>query len=327
MESYHPNLPGGVAPLVPAAPGPLSTYRTTPTDQAQNRGRCSFGASIYSDGPEGPCRIGLPCGKRSCPVCRPRWVRRGHLIILSGFDVWASAGDFRALTLTAPGMDRIGSADELVAWNASHGRRINSFLVMLRRLAPGLEFVRVLELQRRGAIHSHWIVRGASDLTEGQVRRLAIAAGFGHRVDWSAVRTIGGLARYLAGYMMKSRDRFPLGTRVLVCSQGWSVGDDPGAEARVDDVQPEPSGSAAAQLGRAGGTPETWIGGPPVGISWTVWAVERNDIAARREVRRRERRQDDRSSWEMLVRVLWANWERTSNGRAAVGRLARRRRG
>ena len=311
-----------------AAPAPLTSDRTTPTDQARNRPRCTAGVRIYGDGPDGLLGVGLPCGKRSCPACRPRWIKRGHLVILSGFDPWATVGDFRALTLTAPGMDRIGSADELIVWNRSHGRRLNSFLRMLRRLAPDVHFVRVLELQERGAIHSHWIMRGASHLSKRQVRRCAIAAGFGSQLDWSAVRTMEGLARYLVGYMMKSRDVFPAGTRVLVCSQGWTVNQADRAES-APTAPAQPDGTDArdtAQAAGASGRPvvcDVWYGGPPPGITWTDWADDAVMIAAGRRVLRHRRRLADREAFEAVTRYRWSAWQESTNGRAAVGRLAR----
>jgi len=315
-----------VSTPAPAPPGPLTSDRTTPTDQAQNRPRCTAGVRIYNL-TEG-VGVSLPCGKRSCPACRPRWIRHGHLVILSGFDPWSAVGDFRALTLTAPGMDRIGSADELIAWNRSHGRRLNSFLKMLRRLAPDVQFVRVLELQERGAIHSHWIMRGASHLSKRQVRRCAIAAGFGSQLDWSAVRTMEGLARYLVGYLMKSRDVFPSGTRVLVCSQGWTV-NQPGEAESAPTVPAQPDGTDARDTAQAAGAsgrpvePDEWYGGPPPGITWTEWADDAVMIAAGRRVLRHRRRLADREQFEALTRARWWRWQGSTNGRAAVGRLAR----
>lgn len=321
-------LARAVSDVAPARPAPLTIDRTTETDQAQNRPRCSAGVRIYRDGSEGTFGVGLPCGKRSCPACRPRWIRHGHLLIVSGFEPFAAVGDFRALTLTAPGMDLIRSSDDLVAWNRSHGRRLHSFLVMIRRLAPSVEFVRILELQARGAIHSHWIMRGASHLTKRQVRRCAVAAGFGSQLDWSAVRTMEGLARYLVGYMMKSRDVFPSGTRVLVRSRGWTV---IGSEAMSE---PEPARSAPAERSEeAGAGPsegsdvliasEVWYGGPPPGIGWSAWADDAVMIAAGRRVLRHRRLVADREGFEATSRDRWLRWQGSTNGRAALGRQTR----
>lgn len=246
--------------------------------------------------------------------------------MISSGIVGDETGDFRALTLTAPGMDRLRTLDDLVDWNASHGRRVNAFLVMLRRLAPELEFVRVLELQKRGAIHSHWIVRGASHLTARRVRRCAVAAGFGSRVDWAPVRTMAGLSWYLVGYMMKSRDVFPSGTRVLVKSQGWDV---KGSSLGLSSVHgaerggPDASESAQAPESARADASDAWYGGPPPGVTWTEWAEDQSMIAAGRAVLRRRRRDAEHEAFRLATRDRWVRWERSSNGRAAAARGSR----
>jgi len=172
-------------------------------------------------------------------------------------------------------------------------------------------------------------MRGASHLSKRQVRRCAMAAGFGSQLDWSAVRTMEGLARYLVGYLMKSRDVFPSGTRVLVCSQGWTV-NQPGEAESAPTAPAQPDGPDAreliAQATGAGARPVDlvdWYGGPPPGITWTEWADDAVMIAAGRRVLRHRRRLADREQFEALTRARWFRWQGSTNGRAAVGRLAR----
>jgi hypothetical protein len=102
------------------------------------------------------------------------------------------------LTCTAPGSDAhrdktlpgkpwcpctpFGGVD-LAEWNASHSRRWNHLLTLLRREYPGIQFMRGVEVQARGALHDHAIVWTSTGLNVARVRELAIRAGFGHSVD------------------------------------------------------------------------------------------------------------------------------------------------
>jgi len=296
-----------------AEPAPLSSDRTTPPNHARNRPKCDAGVTIYGDGPDGPRRVNLPCGKRRCPACRPRWIKRGHLMMAAGIDPWAETDDFREMCLTAPGFDQLRSVDQLVEWNRSHGERVNRFLKDARRLAPDLAFVRVLELQKRGAIHSHWIVRGADHLAKRQIVKLALAAGFGPKVSWSKVRTMEGLQRYLVGYMMKSRDVFPAGTRVIVASQNWAQ------EARGSDGGLAPGGLAAVD-GEL--EPEEFYPGPPPGMSWREWAEDPALVTSARAIIRRRRRIASARDFESATRDRFFRWLASDRGQAAQERAS-----
>jgi len=120
---------------------------------------------------------------------------------------------------------------------------------------------------------------------------------------------------------------FPCGTRVLVCSQGWTVN-----QAETDATAPAaldgPDARAGAQATNVSGGPvdaDVWYGGPPPGITWTDWADDAVMIAAGRRVRRWRRTAADREAFEAVTRYRWQVWMATTNGRAAVGRLARGR--
>lgn len=122
------------------------------------------------------------------------------------------------LTLTAPG-DQVhhlpngercpctpeGGVD-LAEWNGSLGHRWNRFCQDLRRhLGQQVQYFKATEVQARGALHLHVPMR----LTLGTrlhlptIRAMAIAHGFGHSVDLTAVKNEAGL-RYVAKYVSKA---------------------------------------------------------------------------------------------------------------------------
>jgi hypothetical protein len=282
------------------APAPLSSYRTVRT--------CDSGIRVYRVDVDGPSGVGLPCGKRTCVVCRPRWIGRAFRRLLDGVE-WADPATLRVLTLTAPGLDVLASSDDLLAFNRSWSRRWDQVRRELERAAPGMQFARVIELQKRGAIHLHVITRGADALTLRRVRRFAVSAGFGPRIEWSVVRAPAGLARYLAGYLAKSRDVFPPGTRVLETSRRWSLADPEVARARSDGVAGpvDPDGT-------------DWYGGPPPGVSWVAWAEGRESILADRRYNRRRRAREGLQGFEAVSRDRWARWCLSPRGEAARAR-------
>ena len=170
------------------------------------------------------------------------------MVGLKGEDV------HRALfvTLTAPGSDRLGSPRAIAAWNAGASDRWESFRGRLARRFPGLriEWARVYELQKRGAVHVHLIVRGAYFIPHSLLVRLAVASGFGPIVDVRKVKEARGVSSYLGSYLAKSRRTFPKGARVFGASRGWRIG----------WVKRVP-----ASAGR-------WVVGPRMGQTWSDWA-------------------------------------------------------
>jgi hypothetical protein len=68
------------------------------------------------------------------------------------------------------------------------------------------EYFRVVEVQKRGALHLHILVWSAEPLPRGQVQELALAAGFGCQVDLSPLSPQRH-AHYAAKYATKATDQ------------------------------------------------------------------------------------------------------------------------
>lgn len=179
--------------------------------------------------------VAIRCGRSSRNACEPcsiTYRRRVRRIFLSG---WTDNPSHRLglLTLTAPG-DRqhtdpngdtcpctpVGGV-YLPAWNAEAGKCFNRFMQDLRRAFGEVQYCRAAEVQKRGALHFHVLIRTteqafgtpgtrrlwASDQSHvgSPLRLLAIKHGFGHEVDLQLVRTEGA-AGYCAKYVSKSAD-------------------------------------------------------------------------------------------------------------------------
>lgn len=202
------------------------------------------------------------------------------------------------LTLTAPGSDVLDSADAVVAWNAGVGRRWEAVCRGLMWHLPGLEFARVFELQKRGAAHVHAVVRSSARVTPARVRKLALAAGFGPKVQWEAVRSVGAASRYLAKYLVKGGVRFPRGSRVLAFSRQWSLS---------PYIPPSAEGEFYA--------------GPALGQSWADWAEWGVRRPGPDELAERSRRSV--LEFESGVREMFAEWSGSARGVAAAARHRR----
>lgn len=152
------------------------------------------------------------CGRPSMRACGPCGLRnkaRVHRVASSGLHVGRS-GLF--ITLTAPSWVEHfmpngdacrctgGGCPDLASWNASAGKRWNRMVQELRRDIGEVEFFKAAEVQRRGALHFHALVRGQGPLVVSKVylRRLAGKHGFGHEVDVQPVepRHWGYVAKY-----------------------------------------------------------------------------------------------------------------------------------
>ena len=130
--------------------------------------------------------------------------------------------------------------ESIAEWNATVSRRWNDFLTDLRRSVHGfrdVQFFRALELQERGALHIHVVLRlrGAAvidDDTRRQVTSIAMHHLFGHEVD---IKKIGSgkldqvqAARYVAKYVTKSkRMRIPLPLRKSCSCMPWDESQTP----------------------------------------------------------------------------------------------------
>lgn len=169
-----------------------------------------------------------------------------------------SRGYYYFLTLTAPG-DRAHALPggtrcpctptggvNLAEWNASHSKRWNHLRTVFRQHHPALEFMRGIEVQARGALHDHAMIWSPSPLKEGEVRRQAVSAGFGHEVKLLPVQpgskeaavyvskyvTKGADQRQMVPWMADlvnldtgevSRERVAGRYRTWSCSRGWGL--------------------------------------------------------------------------------------------------------
>jgi hypothetical protein len=93
-------------------------------------------------------------------------------------------------------------------WNGNCSARWNRFIEQLRReTGLQLQYFRGAEVQRRGALHFHVMVRlprsRGAVLSVAQIRRIAMAYGFGHEVSLDPI-TDHKAAGYVAKYVSKS---------------------------------------------------------------------------------------------------------------------------
>jgi len=172
-----------------------------------------------------------PCGchrESRCVPCSWRYRRRLTRIADDG----APAGGFLyLLTLTAPGSSahRMPSGDlcpctpangvRLSEWNPTASARWGVLRAKIKRLVPDFQYLRAVEVQKRGALHLHVIVWSPVQLDRALLRRWAIVAGFGHELDLAPI-TPGSRkhAYYVAKYVTKacdSRDVVPWGADVV----------------------------------------------------------------------------------------------------------------
>ena len=124
--------------------------------------------------------------------------------------------DGRACRCTGAGASRAPSRD-LAEWNASAGKRFNRLVMALRRELGDLAYFKAAEVQRRGALHFHLLIRirAGQRLPVGVLRSIAIRYGFGHSVDVQAIQA--GHAAYVAKYASKAA-----GERDDVPWNGWA---------------------------------------------------------------------------------------------------------
>lgn len=188
---------------------------------------CPSPVRLYREDPSGgPVqRLRLPCRRRVCTFCGPHHWRPK---VLAGLH--AGLGDdehqYLAVLLTAPG-------DAGVAWNDTASERWHHFVTILRRRFPAadLQYWRVAELQTRGAVHFHFILRGLrylpikdSDRGPG-LRTLARRAGFGSFVGVKRPRDYPGSVRsagyYFGKYLLKHYDHRIGITKLVTMSYRW----------------------------------------------------------------------------------------------------------
>jgi len=196
---------------------PLEDFRRS--CQGEDAGGCPTPVVVWSKA-AGRWRS-LPCRRRRCGWCGPHlWKPYALAGLMSGVDA-ARPGELLFLSLTGPGW-----ADE--AWNEGAPERWAVFFERLRRMFPGarLSYWKVGELQKRGVVHYHIVMRGLGFLHHEVLRALAVGAGFGPRVGVEGPREKKGGIRgfclgYLPKYLVKSVHEWPAGQHVVTHSQDW----------------------------------------------------------------------------------------------------------
>jgi hypothetical protein len=101
--------------------------------------------------------------------------------------------------------DRAGQPITLEEWNPSAGACWNRMLTALRRRYPDVQFFKVVEVQKRGALHLHIMCRtpAGAVLDVLELQGLALAAGFGCSVSLDRIPAARA-ARYVAKYAGKA---------------------------------------------------------------------------------------------------------------------------
>lgn len=159
------------------------------------------------------------CNNHRASKCVPcSWRYRRRLVRIA--DDGAPAGGHLYMgTWTAPGAHehRMPSGDlcpctpeggvNLAEWNPSASGRWNVMRGQIKRAVPDLQYLRVVEVQKRGALHLHVLLWSPVPLDKAFLRRLAIANGFGHEFDLAPI--VPGSRRhayYVAKYVSKACD-------------------------------------------------------------------------------------------------------------------------
>jgi len=164
----------------------------------------------------------MPCRRRRCGVCGPkRWRPRKLATLHAGLH--GDPAEYLVLLLTAP-----GDAGDPEEWNAGASRRWNHWITALHQEFPeaDLQYWRVAELQQRGHVHYHVVLRGLRYLPVEVMRSIALRAGFGL---WVGIRRpdqyragLRGLGGYLGKYLLKDAARvLPARARLVTMSQRW----------------------------------------------------------------------------------------------------------
>lgn len=179
------------------------------------------------------------CSSSNVDVCEPcgtRYRRRVAVIADSGRKMYPG-GTLLMITLTAPGVvehylpngKRCPCTPEggidLAVWNWQASPKFHRWIQSVRR-AWGLDiqYFKAAEVQERGALHFHVLVRvpDGMTVTVGALRRLSLKHDFGHAVDIAPV-VDERASRYVAKYVSKAS-----GERRRVPWAGVRVDDDTG---------------------------------------------------------------------------------------------------
>jgi hypothetical protein len=173
----------------------------------------------------------LPCKQRKCPVCGPqRWKPYQQARYMSGLDK-VNPDLLKVFTLTAPGADKLPGPREVYEWNEQAGECWERFVRLLRAEFPGseIEVWKVWEHQRktRAALHCHGIIRGLRWIPMETLRGIAVAAGFGPRIQLERCKVekggVRGLLGYFSKYLLKAVEEWASVKHVITSSRGWAI--------------------------------------------------------------------------------------------------------
>jgi hypothetical protein len=140
---------------------------------------------------DGRCGIyPMRCGRWGCPVCGPRKTRATIARVRAGMAL----GTCRFFTLTSP-----GDEDAETSY-AEFPARWKRFRMRVERRFGRIEYLGVVEPQKRGAAHVHVVYRGPY-IPQQWLSRIAAECGFGRIADIR--RSNPQLMRYLAKYLTK----------------------------------------------------------------------------------------------------------------------------
>lgn len=185
---------------------------------------------------EGEGYIGYACCDRwDCPRCK--FVLAAYHLhrMAEGTEILMQAGPMYFWTLTCRGrdLDLATADDHYYEWT---NRLLNACRYQANKKDGRFQYVQVTERQKRGAAHSHLIStflprdaipsvddKGRSCFLSEWFTRRCESAGLGPRYSISAVRTAGGAARYISGYLQKqlSTDTFPRKWKRIRYSRQW----------------------------------------------------------------------------------------------------------
>jgi hypothetical protein len=132
----------------------------------------------------------MRCKRWSCPVCGPRKVKATLARARKGMDL----GVCRSFTLTSPGTEDAETS------YAKFPERWKRFRMRVDRRFGPIEYLAVVERQKRGAAHVHVVYRGPY-IPQQWLSRVAAECGFGPIADIR--RSNPQLMRYLAKYLTK----------------------------------------------------------------------------------------------------------------------------
>jgi len=165
-------------------------------------------------------RLVMRCNSHKAETCAPCALRYQRAVRQVAWHVPLNAPYVYLLTLTAPSHRyhykgngdlcecspdvEIPQDEYLAQFNANASTYWTHFLKQLRRRARGIEYFRAVEIQQRGAIHYHVIIKSDDPLSLKAIRTLAVGTGWGHSVQLDLIDDVQRVAGYVAKYVTKA---------------------------------------------------------------------------------------------------------------------------